>query len=642
MPFEPRVFSQIFSDMVAYVRTNSNLTDLNVGSVLRTMLEAAALEDDEQYYQMTQLLKEFSYRTASKSGLTRRAADFDLSPFQPTTSFGNVVILDDGLLRTYMTSGSILPGTIIIDVEDAAVFAALTPPVTMRLSEGQTEEEDVTVNTIDAVNNQLTLAVGVLNSHTGLGSTTFDDVTDEVDLDAARVSYVSGDPDITVKAGQLLAAPAVGDLAEIRFLSTSVGTITNGDLKSNQISVRANRAGLVGNIGPKRIISFPTTKPFSDAIVLNPNPTGGGLDSESRQKFVERITNRLGSLSRATRLALLSFLLDVALPETGQRIARLSILEEFVRDPSLPGDGLVKVYVDDGTGAFSPEIEVFGQGNLNAGVSIGAGSVTVNVTEGEFSSSGFLLLDPLGTPEIVEYSSYTGSPAVFTLVDATTLSHSATDLVYEVKQLIDESAVNRRFYKTEDIALVQESVSLYAVETIGGTTELRELVQYVPEVTELDAADFFIHEGLGDIEIFTDSVPITGSAVYVSYFHYTGLIERSQRTVDSDIRDQENFPGVISAGVKVLVLPANAVVVDLNMSLIIQEGYTIEEIVERADRVSRSYMTNLAPGESFIINELIERVMGIAGMVDLRLESPATNVVVDESTVIIPGSFNIT
>ncbi len=85
MTFRRRVFAEILQDMVEHVRLNTPLTDFRVGSVIRTLLEAAALEDDEAYFQMAQLLRDFSFTSATGSGLDRRLADFDLlrEPAQP-------------------------------------------------------------------------------------------------------------------------------------------------------------------------------------------------------------------------------------------------------------------------------------------------------------------------------------------------------------------------------------------------------------------------------------------------------------------------------------------------------------------------------------------------------------------------------
>ena len=85
MPFRRRVFAEILQDMIDHVQLNTPLSDFRVGSVIRTLLEAAALEDDEAYFQMAQLLRDFSFTSATGTELDRRLEDFDLvrEPAQP-------------------------------------------------------------------------------------------------------------------------------------------------------------------------------------------------------------------------------------------------------------------------------------------------------------------------------------------------------------------------------------------------------------------------------------------------------------------------------------------------------------------------------------------------------------------------------
>lgn len=57
--FTPKPFTQITADMVEHVRgTTSRLTDFNIGSVIRTILEATAIELDDYYQALTQAIQE--------------------------------------------------------------------------------------------------------------------------------------------------------------------------------------------------------------------------------------------------------------------------------------------------------------------------------------------------------------------------------------------------------------------------------------------------------------------------------------------------------------------------------------------------------------------------------------------------------
>ena len=639
--FEPRVLHEILTSMIDFVRVNSNITDFNRGSLIRTTLEAAALEDDEQYYQMVQLLKEFSYRTASKEGLIRRASDFDIYPLGATPASGNIIFMDDGLERTYLTSASIPAGTGLVNVENAGVFSAGTP-FTLRLAEGLSTQEDVTVTNVDAVNNRLTISPATLNPHIGLGSTTFDEVLDEYYLDTARASYVSGAANIVVNSGQIVAAPSVGELSEVRYVTTEASVITNGDFKSNLTSVRAERQGKAGNVGPLRVIAFPVALPFSNALVLNPEATGGGLNAETDSEFSDRIAETIASLSRGTVLAIRNFLLQVQDPVTLKRVARLTVLEEFVRDPSLPGDGRFRAYVDDGSGAFSPEIDVFAFGNLNGPTIAGTGTFNIDVTEGSFAASGWIIIDPNGSPEIVEYSSITSAfPAVVTLVGTVKNVHLNNISVLQIEQLTASSEAVDRFYKTNNIAIVENTFRFFKRELLMGIPVLTELVLFVPGVTTVATSDFLLNEGTGQIEIFSSSLPLAGTELFVYYNRYAGLIERAQRTLDGDLNYSLIFPGVRSGGVKGLVVPASYIVIDIDLNLSILEGFARNETIERVNRVVRNHINSLEPGEDFIVNEMIERVMGVAGLYDLTVNDPSNNVTVGQAYVAIPGIVKI-
>lgn len=76
MPFLNKSFSQILNEMAVHLTSTSPITDMNTGSVARTLLESVALVMDEAYFQMVNLLNGFYINTATGSDLDRRASDF--------------------------------------------------------------------------------------------------------------------------------------------------------------------------------------------------------------------------------------------------------------------------------------------------------------------------------------------------------------------------------------------------------------------------------------------------------------------------------------------------------------------------------------------------------------------------------------
>ena len=77
VPFQLKDFPSIAASMVNHARAIQNkLTDFNIGSVARTMLEAPAVEIEEQYQQMFIGLKEgIPVATYSSFGFEKRAAE---------------------------------------------------------------------------------------------------------------------------------------------------------------------------------------------------------------------------------------------------------------------------------------------------------------------------------------------------------------------------------------------------------------------------------------------------------------------------------------------------------------------------------------------------------------------------------------
>ncbi len=627
------------------VRTNTTVTDFNRGSVIRTILEAAALEDDEQYYQMLQILRAFSYRTAPGTDLDRRAADFDIVRNIATPSTGEVLFLDGNLVRSYLVSGPYAAGSTTLTVENAAVFGAIATPFNIRLAEGSPVEEVVSCTAVNTTTNQLTVSA-TLNAHTSITSAP-STALEEYSFGAHRVAYVDGSPDRTINSGVLVGAPQIGDLLEVRFLVAGAATIQNGDYLSSLVPIRSLATGEDTNVGPKRIINFPGSTPFSGALVTNPNATGGGINVESDGKFADRIGKTIGSLSRGTGAAIRSNLLQVQVPTTLQRVARLYIQEQFVHVPTDPADGLVEVYIDDGTGSFVPEVISPALGNLFAAIGVGSTSFLANITEGTFTDTGHVLMGSGAGAEIIEYiaSDFTVTPAVFTIDNgaglagdpaATILAHAAATTFEQVEEISTSTEAGRRFYRVQHIAIAGTTIPdfrLYKREVSGGVTTITLMTLNT---------DYYLNEGTGQIEIVAAAVPLAGSRIYAAYKRWGGLIELAQRTLDGDSRFPETYPGVRAAGIKALVKPASTVLVNVTLSLSMLEGFAVTSAIEQADRVIRNYINGLDVGADFIVNEMIERVMGLSGVYDVVVSLPTSNVTVNYNEVPAPGIIVIT
>ena len=101
--FTTKSYEQILTQMIATVVTRSDMSDISDASQFKHALAAAARSDDEQYYQMTQLLDLFSIDKAKNDDLDERAKDIQpslISRNSGAKSQGYVVISRTGITGT--------------------------------------------------------------------------------------------------------------------------------------------------------------------------------------------------------------------------------------------------------------------------------------------------------------------------------------------------------------------------------------------------------------------------------------------------------------------------------------------------------------------------------------------------------------
>ncbi|RKX63723.1 MAG: hypothetical protein DRP42_07290, partial [Tenericutes bacterium] len=432
MAFEPRVFEQILADMVAYVRANTRITDFNVGSVIRTFLEAAALEDDEQYHQMVQLLSAFSFSTATGTDLDERAADFNLSRLLAAQAVGKVRITDEALTTSALTYDA-AAGAVAITLNDVSEFPITGFPYNVRVGEGLSMVEDVAVASLNTVTGVFVVAA-LANSH------------DE----GERVSEVAGAQQ-SVASGTQVQVPAIGDGQPISYQSTEAAVIALGDYQSNLVSIISNQGGIFGNVGVGRISEFTGGVPFVGASVTNPSSTGGGRDEETDRAFRDRIKLRIQALGRGTPKSIEGGVVGAEDPITGQRVVTAKLQENFTTEEHL-------LYIDDGTG-FTPDTVILAASALAGGVVVGAATLTL-VDGSDYPASGTVLIMS-GTPdtsEVLEYTSKTGN--VLNLTLTATATHTIADAVFLVDD-IGWAEEGQNFFRTNNYPARRNSIRLF-------------------------------------------------------------------------------------------------------------------------------------------------------------------------------------
>jgi uncharacterized phage protein gp47/JayE len=600
MAFVPRSFETILADMIAHVRANTSLTDFSVGSVIRTILEACALEDDEQYYQMVQLLDAFSYQTASGTNLDERAADFNLSRLESAAAVGYVQFRNGALetdeLQFNVSSGG--SGT-TIELTDSSDFPVSGYPYTIRIGEGTAQVEDTTISNNDTTTNIMTTG-GLTNSHS-IGD---------------RVSLVTGWSDQDVTAGTSVQVPSSGDDGPIIYLTTELVTVVAGDYESNLASVAATDNGSLGNVGVGRITQFSGSLPFTGAEVTNPSATGGGRDRELDTEFRDRLRARLNELSRGTPNAVESCVRGLEHTETGQRVVSSQLLEDFT-------DNEHSLFIDDGTG-FIPTSVQMARSNLASGYGSGAPSIQVDDSS-SFPASGTILIDPGDTTnaEIIDYTSKTDSTGTLTLDGTTASPHLITEEVVLVDAMpVAEEGQN--YFNLTNYPMQENSPEIYHNESGG-------------YVLQTAGTDYFLNRTNGQLQFYGAGLA-SGTQVIASYTYYTGLVQLAQKVINGDKDNSSTYPGYSAAGIIVHIDTPTIRRITVVMAISVSVGYDETEIRDDVTLVLENYINSLKIGENVILAKMVELAMGVEGVSDANVVTPVANVVILEEE--LPKSFD--
>lgn len=592
MAFQPRVFDTILMDMIAHVRMNSTLTDFSVGSVVRTLLEAAALEDDEQYHQMVQLLDDFRFTKAIGTGLDERASDFNVIRYEATRSVGSVVYRNESLIKN-VESFDTLAGTASLILDDTSDFPVSGYPYTVRIGEGTANVEDVTVTNNSVAASTLTLSPVTTKPHSS----------------GDRVSYVTG-TDLTISASVQVQVPASADASPIIYEVLDKATIVAGDYESTTARIRCTQTGSIGNVGPGRITQFTGSSPFTGASVTNLSNTSGGRDRETDDEFRIRLKSRLTTLSRGTINSIESLVKGVTDLDTGQQVISANLVEDFVNYNNHI------LYIDDGTGFIPSKVDM-ASSSLNTGggsLPIGSGTLPV-VSSTEFPSSGFVLVSPSNPiyAELLEYTSKT--VGVLTLSGLTTKTHANGDSVLLVDVMDAEEGQN--YFQLSNYPIQKNSYQIY--DNNSGQYELK-----------VEQTQYFLNRTNGNTQIYGAGLS-SGAKVLGHYNYYTGLVAIAQKVINGDKNDPVNYPGIVSAGVIIHVGTPVIRPITIVMSISVENGFVESEVRDQVKVFVESYINGLFIGQNVILSKMIQRAMSITGVSNAKVLIPTTDLVIFEN-----------
>lgn len=599
MAFVPRTFETILADMIAHVRANTAVTDFSVGSVIRTMLEAAALEDDEQYFQMVQLLDAFSYRTASGTNLDERAADFNVARLEAASAVGSVQFQNGNLDTDALQFNADSSDTTVV-LTDSSEFPTSGYPYDVRIGEGTPQVEDLAVSVNDTANNILTLAA-LTNNHS-IGE---------------RVSLVDGVSDQDVASGTSVQVPSTGASLPVVFQTGELSTIIGGNFYSNLAAITAVDTGAISNVGAGRITQFTGSSPFSGATVSNPANTGGGRDRETDPELRERLRLRLNELSKGTPTAVASCVRGLEHTGTGQRVVSSQLLENWETNEH-------QLFIDDGTG-FAPSSVVLARSTLVGAHGGGAGSLTVLDSE-SFPLSGSILIldddDPTEN-ELVVYTSKTDAGGTLTLSGVTAYGHADLDEVLLVDALpIAEEGQN--YFQLSNFPVQENSPEIY--DDSSGSYTLRTA-----------GTDYFLNRTNGQLQYFGAGLP-AGTQVIPHYTYYTGLVQEAQKVVNGDKNNSVDYPGYSAAGIIVHIDTPTIRQITVVLSISVEVGFDETELYDDVQIIVENYIDGLKIGDNVILAKIVELAMGVRGVNNAKVLTPLNDIVILEEE--LPKSFD--
>lgn len=598
MAFVPRSFTQILTDSVAYVQSRTTYTDFTVGSAIRTVLEAAALEDDEQYFQMVQLLDIFSYTTAAGEDLDRRLADFNIFRLQSRPSFGEAKFINTNLIQDDSATDS-AAGNTTVTIFDSTGFPTNGYPYLIRIAEGTNRAQDAVVSNLNTATN--TFTVGTLVRDVEIGD---------------RVALITGASPYTIAPSTNIQSPATSSESAKIYRTSEVATIPAGNYYSNLVNIVATTSGTSGDAGIGRVSQFVGAPSFAGASVTNPDIITGGALRESDGDFRARAVEKLQALSRGTVLALKASSVGVTDQNTSQRVISSNVLEDFAGDPEE-----VIVYIDDGTG-FTPDTVSPAFDSLATAVNPGDAVISVDDAS-DFPSTGYVLVNE---DFLLEYVSVSVNTLTLNgTVPIGTTPASIGDTVRRIDYISTSTESGQRRFQINNPPVVRNTERIYTKALLDTTWTLL-----------VANTDYVLNKGTGEFSIIDTGGLSGGTQVIAYYDYYTNLVAEVQKVLEGDPDDAVSYPGVKAAGIFLAVEAPVFRRITVRLSITAETTFVESELAPLVQQQVETYISGLKIGNDVIRSRIIDSAHNVQGVRSVLLTLPTENVTVLENELPVP------
>lgn len=404
------------------------------------------------------------------------------------------------------------------------------------------------------------------------------------------------------------------------FVSTTLGSITPSSAEqisghgigrdSNYVSIAAAVAGANGNVASYTINKF-ESKPAGVEEVVNPSSCSQGRDLETDDSFRARLKAYVASLARCTVGSIEAQIIGQQDPVSGATALFVNVWEDPI------DRGNILVYVDDGTG--TAESIAYTKKSLT-GTWTWNGTTTVLTTDtsgvvaGEFIGKDSDPTHYFQIQGLVPNTSVTLlNPGVAAIPTGAGASSKATENVtLGLAGPPPDTAVGG------ETTLWLNNKPVKGTDVVAITSATRGLL--------VRNTDYLLLDATGQLDFLTPLV--TGERIEAAYTYNTGLIAFVQKIVDGDPNDRLTYPGLRAAGIYALVKVPQVLLQNVTATVTVSEGYDQTEAKDKVRQAIKDYINTLPISGDLIRATLIQAIMGVEGIYDVILTTPAANVAI--------------
>lgn len=326
--------NQLLGAMLRKVIAETSLTDINVGSAVLSLLEAAASNDYDNNVAILNVLELLNIDAVKNNDLDARAADYGLSRLAAIRASGLVNILNTNITKRstglYVIKPAPIAGQTTLYVNNTTGWSNTGTLYIGRGTESFEGPISYTAITVFPTYSAITLASALQKDH----------LISDIVIDS------QGQPDRVVPAGTNVKIPANNLNPEIIYSTLRDAVIPSGEDMISGVEVIALVPGSLSN-APINTITQYDVPPFSGAAVSNTSAFSNGRDIETDTELRNRIKSYAITLARGTAPSILESVVGVSDPDDSKQVASAVLTEPVkIGDPSI-------LYIDDGSG-FEP------------------------------------------------------------------------------------------------------------------------------------------------------------------------------------------------------------------------------------------------------------------------------------------------